>query len=171
MKPKSPGRRAARTQRASARCSGDGKVIGDVLAEVRHLKMHFPIPSGKLFARGGLLKAVDDVSFTMRRGRDARPGRRVGLGKVDGRSLPARPLQAHRRARSLLEDEDVSAADAKADEADPRERPGHLPGSIQLTGSPNDRGTDPQRAVDHPQVGGAATGARGGGKASWTPWA
>ncbi len=42
---------------------------GDNLVEVRGLKMYFPLPATKLFGRsGGVLKAVDDVSFSIRRG-------------------------------------------------------------------------------------------------------
>ncbi len=42
---------------------------GDVLLEVRNLKMHFPVNSGVLFQRPtGFIKAVDDVSFAVRRG-------------------------------------------------------------------------------------------------------
>ena len=41
----------------------------EVLVEVRGMKMYFPISSGKLFSRkGGLVKAVDDVSFTIGKG-------------------------------------------------------------------------------------------------------
>ena len=42
---------------------------GDVLLEVRNLKMHFPVNSGVLFQRATqFIKAVDDVSFAVRRG-------------------------------------------------------------------------------------------------------
>src|SRR5438105_14493080 len=41
----------------------------EVLIEVKHLKMHFPVTSGVLVRRrAGYIKAVDDVSFVVRRG-------------------------------------------------------------------------------------------------------
>ena len=42
---------------------------GEVLIEVKHLKMYFPVTSGVLVQRtAGYIKAVDDVSFVVRRG-------------------------------------------------------------------------------------------------------
>ncbi|MCI0484604.1 MAG: dipeptide/oligopeptide/nickel ABC transporter ATP-binding protein, partial [candidate division NC10 bacterium] len=42
---------------------------GDILLEVRHLRKYFPLTSGVLFQRRvGLIKAVDDVSFSIRKG-------------------------------------------------------------------------------------------------------
>ena len=41
----------------------------EVLIEVKHLKMYFPVTSGVLVQRTvGYIKAVDDVSFVVRRG-------------------------------------------------------------------------------------------------------
>ncbi len=41
----------------------------DILLDVRNLKMHFPITTGMLFQKHvGDVKAVDDVSFTIRKG-------------------------------------------------------------------------------------------------------
>ena len=40
-----------------------------VLLDVKHLKMYFPVTSGVVFQRTvGQVKAVDDVSFAVRRG-------------------------------------------------------------------------------------------------------
>jgi len=42
---------------------------GDILLEVRRLRKYFPLTSGVLFQRQvGLIKAVDDVSFSIRKG-------------------------------------------------------------------------------------------------------
>jgi oligopeptide transport system ATP-binding protein len=43
------------------------KQLGDTLLEVKNLKKHFPLPGG-LFSKGPVLKAVDDVSFSLRKG-------------------------------------------------------------------------------------------------------
>ena len=62
---------------------GDGIANGDVMLEVRNLKMHFPVNSGVLFQRAvAQIKAVDDVSFAVRRGEtlgivgESAPGKR-----------------------------------------------------------------------------------------------
>ena len=40
-----------------------------VLLDVQGLKMHFPVRGKGLSKNGGVLKAVDDVSFSIQRGR------------------------------------------------------------------------------------------------------
>ena len=46
-----------------------GPQPGDILLEVRRLRKYFPLTSGVLFQRQvGLIKAVDDVSFSIRKG-------------------------------------------------------------------------------------------------------
>ena len=48
---------------------------GDVLLEVRGLKMHFPVTSGILFQRAvAHIKAIDGVDFTVAARRDAGTG-------------------------------------------------------------------------------------------------
>ncbi len=42
--------------------------VTDNLLEVRNLKMHFPIRGGLFSQVSGYVKAVDDVSFDIRRG-------------------------------------------------------------------------------------------------------
>jgi len=52
-----------------AQRTGTSARRGDILLDVRHLKMYFPVTSGILFQRKvGDIKAVDDVSFFIRRG-------------------------------------------------------------------------------------------------------
>ena len=53
---------------------------------VAGLKMHFPVYAGLFRRQVGTVKAVDDVSFDIRRRRDARARRRVRLRQVDGRA-------------------------------------------------------------------------------------
>ena len=59
--------------------------------------MHFPIYKGVLRRRVGEIKAVDDVSFEIARGRDAGARRRVGLRQVDHRPGDPAALRADRR--------------------------------------------------------------------------
>ncbi len=55
----------------------------NVLVEVKHLKMHFPVTSGVLAQRTvGYVKAVDDVSFVVRRGETLGLVGESGCGKT-----------------------------------------------------------------------------------------
>src|SRR3972149_3948626 len=54
----------------------------DVLLEVRRLRKYFPVTSGVLFQRRvGLIKAVDDVSFSIRKGETLGLAGEAGSGK------------------------------------------------------------------------------------------
>jgi oligopeptide/dipeptide ABC transporter ATP-binding protein len=66
----------------------------EVLLEVKHLKMYFPVTSGVLFQRTvGHVKAVDDVSFVVKRGETLGLVGESGCGKTTtGRCI----LQLHR---------------------------------------------------------------------------
>ncbi len=58
----------------------------DVLLDVRHLKMYFPVNTG--FLKSTMLKAVDDVSFSIRRGETLGLVGESGCGKTTvGRTL------------------------------------------------------------------------------------
>ena len=60
-----------------------GARSGDVLLDVRNLKMYFPITSGILFTRTvGYVKAVDDVSFFIRKGETLGLVGESGCGKT-----------------------------------------------------------------------------------------
>ena len=56
----------------------------NALLQVEHLKQYFTIGKGKT------VKAVDDISFAIRRGETFWPGRRIRLWKVNtGAGYPA----------------------------------------------------------------------------------
>src|SRR5712691_370545 len=56
---------------------------GEVLIEVKHLKMYFPVTSGVLVQRTvGYIKAVDDISFVVRRGETLGLVGESGCGKT-----------------------------------------------------------------------------------------
>jgi oligopeptide/dipeptide ABC transporter ATP-binding protein len=56
---------------------------GNALIEVRHLKMYFPVTQGVLIQRVvGLVKAVDDVTFTIRQGETLGLVGESGCGKT-----------------------------------------------------------------------------------------
>jgi oligopeptide/dipeptide ABC transporter ATP-binding protein len=72
--------------------SGDG-VSGDNLVEVRDLKMHFPIRSGFLIQRQvGAVKAVDGISFDVKRGETLGLVGESGCGKSTTARLITRLL-------------------------------------------------------------------------------
>jgi oligopeptide transport system ATP-binding protein len=56
---------------------------GDVLLEVKNLKMHFPVTAGLIFQRAvAYIKAVDDISFFVRRGETLGLVGESGCGKT-----------------------------------------------------------------------------------------
>jgi oligopeptide transport system ATP-binding protein len=57
--------------------------VGEVLVDVKNLKMYFPVSSGMLFQRAmAYIKAVDDVSFFVRRGETLGLVGESGCGKT-----------------------------------------------------------------------------------------
>ena len=66
-----------------------------MLLEVKNLKKYFPVGHKKL------LRAVDDVTLSIEKGEDPRPGRRVRLRKVHARPHRHRPVRAHGRPDPL----------------------------------------------------------------------
>ena len=71
------------------------------LVEVKHVKKYFPIRKGVLQREVARVHAVDDVSFAVQAGRDARPRRRVGLRQVDARPDDRPPARADGRRDPL----------------------------------------------------------------------
>ena len=70
----------------------------DVLLEVNNLKMYFPVTSGMLFQRTvAYVKAVDDVSFTVKKGETLGSGGRKRLRQDHHWPLHPAALQAHGR--------------------------------------------------------------------------
>ncbi len=88
-----PSRCISRTRLRCARCargtkwpvSYDEHRRAQPLLRVRNLKKYFPIRGGRFLAWTARVHAVDDVSFDIIAGRDARPRRRVGLRQIDHR--------------------------------------------------------------------------------------
>ena len=64
------------------------------ILQVEHLTKHFP--AGK----GSVVHAVDDVSFTLRKGRDLRPGGGVRLRQEHAAPAPSSASMTPPRAKS-----------------------------------------------------------------------
>src|SRR5947209_15614604 len=66
----------------------NGQSSEDTLLEVRHLKTYYPVLGGILRRRVGWVKAVDDVSFAIKRGETLGLVGESGCGKTTvGRSI------------------------------------------------------------------------------------
>ena len=73
---------------------------GELILEVKELRKYFPIRKGVLRRVVGYVRAVDDVSFTIRRGETLALVGESGCGKTTTSRCILRALAAHRRARS-----------------------------------------------------------------------
>ncbi len=88
---------------------GEAADTVDVLLELRGLKTYFPAQGGLLRRQDGWIKAVDDISFAIRRGETFGLVGESGCGKTTlGRSILR--LERPQSGQVLFEGEDVLAA-------------------------------------------------------------
>jgi oligopeptide transport system ATP-binding protein len=92
---------------------GAGTADGDILLEVKNLKMYFAVTSGLLFQRNiAYIKAVDDISFSVRRGETLGLVGESGCGKTSiGRCI----LQLYRptAGQIIFQGQDLSTLSSK----------------------------------------------------------
>ena len=100
----------------------------DILLEVRGLKMYFPVTAGAIFQKTvGQIKAVDDVSFFIRRGETLGLVGGVRLRQEhDGESHP--PAQQTDRWRSPLRRDRPHQAEPGRDAPDAEADADRVPG-------------------------------------------
>jgi len=98
----------------------DNKHATDVLLNVANLTVQFPVKRGSLFGKKKWLRAVDDVSFTIRRGETLALVGESGSGKTTVALAAARLVKAQSGQVALdgenflaLDDEALRAARAK----------------------------------------------------------
>jgi oligopeptide transport system ATP-binding protein len=84
---------------------------GDALLRVEDLKVHFPLTRGVLFRHTvGVVKAVDGVSFTLKRGETLGLVGESGCGKTTT-SLAVLRMQPVTAGRIVFEGDDITTAD------------------------------------------------------------
>ena len=109
-------RRRARARQSRATPAGGGRhERASRCVEVRDLVKHFPITRGIIFQRQiGAVHAVDGVSSTCMRGRDARPRRRDGLRQEHDRAADHCACSSRPAARSRFDGQDIAALCARS---------------------------------------------------------
>ena len=101
---------STRTERSSAHAKG---ATGDTLLKVENLKMHFPIYAGIFRRQVGTIKAVDGVSFDIRRGETLGLVGESGCGKsTTGRTILR--LYDATAGRIVLDDMDITTLKGEA---------------------------------------------------------
>ena len=122
------------------------------LITIKHLKTYFYQDKGllsKLFG-GGMktVHAVDDVSFTIQKGRTFGLVGESGCGKSTLGQTLFRLVPA-KSGEILFEGEDVLAMGPQTPCPVPQEGPVYFPGPVRLHESQDDRGPDHCRAAAH----------------------
>ena len=115
------------------------------IVEVDELKVHFPIRGGVFRSEKGAVKAVDGVTFEVRRGETLGLVGESGCGKSTiGRAMIRLRIPTEGSVRfdgqDLVAPVDQGAAPDAPPDAD------HLPGSVRVARSADDRVGDHRRA-------------------------
>ena len=121
--------------------------MSEALLEVANLVKHFPVGGGLLRAAPGMVRAVDGVSFTLRRGETLGPGGRVGLRQDHDRPLHPAARAADQRAASLFEGADLTTLRRGRAAHGAPPHAGDLPGPLHLAQPAHDRRPDHRRAA------------------------
>jgi oligopeptide transport system ATP-binding protein len=116
--------------------------VSEILMDARHIKKHFPIRQGLLLREVGQVKAVDDVSLSVRRGETLGLVGESGCGKSTlGRTLIR--LYEPTAGEISFQGKELPLLERRTAATGAPERADDLPGSLRVAGPPHDRGPDP----------------------------
>ena len=135
--------------------------MADELLVVEGLKKHFPVTRGIIFKKQvGAVKAVDGVSFTLERGRDARRRRRVRLRQVHDGALHPQAARPDRRQDHLQGPGHLEAL-AQRDATAPARDDDGLPGPVRVAQRAQARRLHRRRGARRPRRSARRTSASG----------
>ncbi len=122
----------------------------EVILEVRNLVKHFQIGGGLFGGRAATVKAVDGVSFSIRRGETLGLVGESGCGKTTtGRAILR--LEPPTSGEVIFEGRDMAKLSDAELRGDAPADAGHLPGSVQLAQPADDGGPDHLGAARRPR--------------------
>ena len=121
------------------------------LVEVRGLTKHFT-RGGGLFQKGTRGEGRGRRQLLDRRGRDVRPGRRIGQRQEHHRTLHAAPDRAHGRRGALTRRETCWPTRRRAHAGGAPPHADDLPGSVLVAQSADAGARHRRRAAHHPQA-------------------
>ena len=121
--------------------------VGEPLFEVENLVKHYPVRRGAFLGRGGgVVRAVDGVSFTLRRGETLGIVGESGCGKSTLARVLLRLVEPT-SGRAVLAGENLFELEAREMRVRRRQTPDHLPGPLRIAQPAHDSGRDRPRAV------------------------
>ena len=124
-----------------------GRVEGEEVLRVEGLEVHFPLRKGVLIQRQvGTIKAVDGVSFALRRGDTLGLVGESGCGKSTTGLAILRMLEPT-AGRIVFEGRDITHVGARRDAADPAAHADGLPGPLRLAEPAHDGARHRRRAA------------------------
>ena len=125
---------------------------GTPLIEVEHLKVYFPILTGVFQRKSGEVRAVDDVSFEIRKGETLGLVGESGCGKsTTGRALIR--LREATAGSVKFDGVDLTSVSRQRAAAHAAPDADHLPGPVLVAEPAHDGRLDHLRADRHPQAG------------------
>ncbi len=115
------------------------------ILQVKDLKKYFPIKGGMLNKAVGYVKAVDGVTFNLKRGTTMGLVGESGCGKTTTGRTILRLSGEKTDGQVLFNGQEVYDLNAKGDARHAHQDADHLPGPLLLSAAPYARGRDHRR--------------------------